>query len=338
MVRNSHFIDKFVAHLPRSPLQLNKMHECDCEIISLHETSTLLCLTTDSLIEEIQVGLYTDPLEIGYMAILVCLSDLYAAGATPIGFLLTENLPVSIGDSFIRKLHKGIDKACRISQAAILGGDTNFGEQLNIAVTGVGTIKDGKVLQRKGCSPGEILYASGSLGHGNRIAFERLVERKRNSMIYEPPIRSIESGIIRKFATSCIDTSDGFIPTVAEIMRVNAVGISLDSPLECFVDSVTCEVARNNGIPPWLMLAGPHGEFELLFTVKTEDEFGLTEAASLAGWAPKKLGQIINGQKLISDQETLPRQIDVERVSNLYAECAGDLTKYIENLLMIARG
>ena len=67
IIENSN-ISKIASCYKRSPLQVNKIHESDSEIIKLKD-NIFLAITTDSISEEIETGLYDDPWLIGWMAV-----------------------------------------------------------------------------------------------------------------------------------------------------------------------------------------------------------------------------------------------------------------------------
>ena len=61
---------RLAAGFRRSPLQLNAHQESDAELVRLPGQAGVLAVTTDSLAEEIESGLYDDPFRIGWMAVL----------------------------------------------------------------------------------------------------------------------------------------------------------------------------------------------------------------------------------------------------------------------------
>ena len=77
-------VARLTGHFARSPLQANRVQQSDSEIIRIPDGSPIdLAITMDSIAEEIQGGLYTDPYMIGWMAVMVNMSDLAAVGAEP---------------------------------------------------------------------------------------------------------------------------------------------------------------------------------------------------------------------------------------------------------------
>ena len=259
-------INNLISGFERSPNQLNKPHESDAEIIKLGRIK--LAVTTDSISEEISTGLYDDPYLIGWMIVTVNISDLAAVGATPIGILISEIIPKDFNEEKLEQLQKGISDACKTYDTYVLGGDTNEGEKLVLTGTAIGIIKNENTLSRVGCKPGDILYSSGKFGIGNAYAISKLISKTSSSINYKPEARIKLMSTINKYATACMDTSDGFISTLDQLMRLNDVGfeISTENP-ELFIDEEALNYSKRSNIPPWLLLAGQHGEFELIFTI-----------------------------------------------------------------------
>jgi len=84
-------IKKLTKGFRRSGRQINALNESDSELVILDNNSgNYLAVTMDSLSEEISSGLYDDPYLIGWMIVMINLSDLAAVGAEPVGILLSE--------------------------------------------------------------------------------------------------------------------------------------------------------------------------------------------------------------------------------------------------------
>jgi thiamine-monophosphate kinase len=329
------FIERLTAGLPRSALQLNRVRESDAELIRL-PGGLVLALTTDGIAEEIETGLYADPELAGWMTVLVNASDLAAVGAEPLGLLLNQTLPPDLDGAFIRRLQSGIARASATCRLPVLGGDTNFGTRLHLAATAVGTV-DGVPLTRVGCRPGDSLIASGPLGRGGAFALARLSGdiATADSLGYRPRPRLAEGRLLRRFATCCMDTSDGVIPTLDELMQLNDVGFRIESPLEAVLDPDALAVCNGSGLPAWTLLAGPHGEFELLFTVPQEDRDAFKRAADRIDWQPIELGVVDGRSRLEIGAAEGGWIVNTVRVRNLFNEVKGDVRAYVAGLLRV---
>jgi len=323
----------------RSPMQINRLHEADAEIIQLPgDGDALLAVTTDSVVEEIASGLYADPYLIGWMTVTVNMSDLAAVGANPIGLLVSEILPKNIPEAFLSKLQQGIQDACSIYGTHVLGGDTNFGEQLMMSGCAIGLISGGKHLTRIGARAGDILYSSGKLGAGNAYAVQHLTSSGNSSdlrIAYRPTARLKEGQLLRRFASSCMDSSDGFISTVDQLMRLNTIGFEIDERWTDALEPTAKQLALECGIPFWLLLAGQHGEFELVFTVPAKAESAFRQTAAQDGWAPLRIGRVIDEPVIELPLDGRRISLDTARIRNLLPESNGDIQRYLRSLLQI---
>ncbi len=332
LIENEH-IKQFARAFRKSDKQLNKIMEADAELIRL-DKQQVLAITTDNIVEEIDTGLYTDPHQLGWMVVTVNLSDLAAVGAEPLGITITITTPPGLDPIFLKKLASGVEDACEDYGTSVLGGDTNQGHTLVLGGTAIGLIKDNQILMRKGVQPGDHVFATRKFGQGNAFAFEKLILNNHTASFY-PRARVREAKIIRQFASSCIDTSDGFIPAVSNLMEINKLGFRIDEELNHLVSSYFYKRMEMAGLPPWILLAGPHGEFELMFTIpeKKVDDFRM--AADNAEWNPFYLGRTIQEPLLDFYSRGNHQRLDPSGIANLYHMYEGNVHEYIKELQKI---
>jgi thiamine-monophosphate kinase len=324
-------INKLISGFERSPDQLNRPHESDAEIIQLGILK--LALTTDSISEEITSGLYDDPYLIGWMIVTVNMSDLAAVGATPVGILISEIIPKTFSEEKIKELQRGISNACKAYDTFVLGGDTNQGENLVLTGTAIGVIKNEKPLSRVGCKPGDILYSSGKLGSGNAYAISKLISKTKSFTEFKPVAQIKNGKMISNYASCCMDTSDGLISTLDQLMRLNNVGFELKEDLEKVIDENALKNSKNLNIPPWLLFAGQHGEFELIFTIPQELNEAFLNESSKIGFNPIELGKIIPDKKVKIPLYGKMIPIHTAFIRNLPTETKGDINHYLKSLL-----
>jgi len=333
-IKENALINLLAGGFNRSPDQLNKLHESDAELINLPEACVTLALTTDTIAEEIETGLYGDPYLAGRMIVIVNLSDLSAVGANPIGLLLSEIFAADTDKNFISELQRGISEACIEAGTYILGGDTNTGAKTQIGATAAGIISDGKIITRKGCSSGDILFTSGKLGAGNAFAFSALLTGNGKSVFpFSPVIRTKEGMIIRKHGSCCMDTSDGAIATIDQLMRINGMGFVINAEYKDYIDDNVMGLSHKINIPVFNFLAGIHGEFELIFTVPKENLESFLKGAEAVGWKPVQLGNVIAEQEIIINKGDGYIKPDTAFIRNLFEEKKGNVKEYAEELI-----
>ena len=292
-VEENTLIARLSSFLPHRPAQLNGVQESDAELVRLPGSNQILAVTTDAIVEEIETGLYADPYLIGWMTVMANLSDLAAVGADPIGMLIAETLRRDAPEADVIALQTGIRDACLRAGTAVLGGDTNFSDRLHTTGTAIGLITDGSPLMRVRCKPGEVLFCTGLLGAGNAFAAIQMMGSVRADLPpYRPVARLQEGRSLRSCASICMDTSDGLVATLDQLGRLNNCGFHLEKGWENHLAPEALRIAGIAGLSPWTLFAGPHGEFELVFTVPTHKIPALHNAAEEARWVPVRLGVV----------------------------------------------
>lgn len=336
-IAENRILSRLTAGFQRSPLQLNRQHQSDAEILLVPcQDGARLAITTDTLAEEIESGLYADPWFIGWMTVMVNLSDLAAVGARPLGLVVAETIPHSVKEDFVAALQQGIADACVTSGTYVLGGDTNSGPILSMSASALGLLEGGRMMTRIGCAPGESVFVSGPLGGGSTYAFARW--RGSTTPPYRPVARLREGTLVRSHASCCMDTSDGLLATLDQLMRLNNLGFVLERGWESALTQESRTLARHLGVPDWFMVAGEHGEFELVFTVpETGIQTFLAQADALA-WRPVKIGHVTTGLRILACTENGETPLDTGAIRNCGVIARQDIGAYLEALRGIAAG
>jgi thiamine-monophosphate kinase len=333
-VLENQMIEQLARSFRRAPGQMNRLNESDAEIVRLGQSGLKLAVTTDAIVEEIASGLYDDPRMIGWMAAMVNFSDLAAVGASPLGLLIAETFPPDLTDDFLCNMQRGIEEACSATGSFVLGGDTNSGNSLQVTGCAVGIVEGDRLLSRVGCRPGDMLYCSGHLGSGNAYAISRFAfPRARYPFV--PSARIREGQVLRGLASACMDTSDGMLSTLDQLLRLNNCGFQLGKSWEMALDARASALAVQAAIAPWLLLAGQHGEFELLFTVSPENEGELLRQAHTAGFHPISLGVVIPQPEISLEIYGSTQILDTVAIRNAAFTARGSIQEYVSVLLDI---
>jgi thiamine-monophosphate kinase len=331
-IDENRMISSLTGKFCRSPYQQNLIHESDAELLFFPDNSgSSIAVTIDSISEEISSGLYEDPYLIGWMIVMVNFSDIAAAGAKPLGILIAEIIPDYLDKNYIERIQNGINDAVNKCSSFVIGGDTNSGEQLILTGCALGKSIDKKYLKRKGCKPGDIIYSTGKGGRGNAFAITKFIKSK-NHIDYFPEARIKESTVIRLYSECCIDTSDGFLSSLDQLMRLNDCGFIINNWMS-IVDEEAIEAAKNANLPEWILLAGPHGEFELIFTISNENERDFLLSAGSINWNPVKLGYVTSNPGIVLNIYNRNQCINMKTLRNLPSHSQGDIQNYIETLM-----
>jgi thiamine-monophosphate kinase len=249
-------------------------------------------VTTDLLVEGVHFDLSYMPLKhLGYKAVMVNLSDVYAMNAEAtqitVSIAVSNRFPLEA----LEEIYEGIETASKLYNVDVIGGDTTSSTKgLLISITALGVVSKDDVVYRKGAKPNDLLVVSGDLG----AAYMGLQILEREKEVYkvnpnsqpdlEPYTYIVERQLkpearqdiikllkdLKVKPTSMIDISDGLSSEIIHLCKHSNVGCDLYEnkiPLDPQVIS-TCEefnldsttVALNGG-----------EDYELLFTVSQED-------------------------------------------------------------------
>lgn len=334
-ILENEFIRRWAAGFPRAPYQRNDLQEADAELFRVgKDASYFLAATVDSLVEEIDRGIYRDPFTIGWVAVMATLSDLAAVSAQPLGMLISIVLDDRQSADFHEGIRRGLAAALRHCRVFLLGGDTNRGDRTVLTGCALGQVPGNTPLTRIGGRPGDILFLSGPAGLGNALALARLAERPEADQLetlYRPAARLAEGQLLRDYASCCMDSSDGVLATLDQLMRLNRAGFRIDAAAEAFLHPAALETAAAARLPPWIMLAGIHGEFELVFTVPPQRTAAFRQAATQINWQPLQIGVMVP-ECQVTQGGKHAAVFDTARIRNLFDRFSGDLETCLEEL------
>ena len=251
-----------------------------------------IVVSTDLLVEGVHFDLSYVPLKhLGYKAVMVNLSDIYAMNA------MATQITVSIAVSnrfpleALEELYAGITTAAKLYDIDVVGGDTTSSTSgLIISITAIGEVEKGNEVLRSSAKPNDLLVVTGDIG-GAYMGLQ-VLEREKEVFKVNPnsqPDLSMYTYIVERQLkpearkdivelldkldvkpTSMIDISDGLSSEVIHICKQSKVGVDVYEnkiPLDPQVIS-TCEefnidsttVALNGG-----------EDYELLMTIAQDD-------------------------------------------------------------------
>jgi thiamine-monophosphate kinase len=263
----------------------------DAAVISISEHEVML-VSTDCLIEGVHFNLMYTPLKhLGYKAVMVNLSDIYAMNG------IAEQITVSLAVSnrfpleALEELYAGIKKACDFYQVDLIGGDTTSSlSGLMISITALGRAKKSEVVYRSGAKENDLLVVSGDLGAAYMGL--QLLEREKEVYKSNPNIQPDLDGhdyllerqlkpesrkdivqLLKKMEvkpTSMIDISDGLASEIFHLCKASNLGCTIyDEKIP--IDGKTASTAIEFNIDPVTTALNGGEDYELLFTISQTD-------------------------------------------------------------------
>ncbi|MBQ6278238.1 MAG: thiamine-phosphate kinase [Muribaculaceae bacterium] len=262
----------------------------DCAVIDNAGKKTLV--TTDLLLEGIHFDLTYMPLKhLGYKAVAVNLSDVYAMNGTPRQITVSLGISKRFTVEHINELYAGIYAACERYGVDLVGGDTSASVTgLLISITCIGEANEEEIVYRSGAKDTDLICVSGDLGAAYMGL--QLLERERVASAGEkdfqpdfagreyllerqlkPEPRADVIAELRKLEikpTAMMDVSDGLSSELLHICKESGVGCRVYEnriPID-YQTAVMAEELNMN-----LVTAAMNGgeDYELLFTVPLTD-------------------------------------------------------------------
>jgi len=295
-----------IAHLTREftpfhPTTLKAIGDDAAETKPVRGRNQLV--TTDLLIEGVHFDLAYMPLmHLGYKAVVVNLSDIYAMGGTPYGITVSIAMSSRFPVEALDELYAGIRHACEAYGVDLLGGDTSSSKQgLILSVTALGDVEEGKAVYRSGAKPTDLVCVTGDIGG----AYAGFLILDREKKVYidkpeeQPDLTDYEYVIGRQLRpearkdvadwlkqhdirpTSMIDISDGLASELHHICAQSSCG-ALIYASKLPIDFQTVAVAEEFDIAPSVFATNGGEDYELLFTVPIADFQKLKDIKGIA--------------------------------------------------------
>ncbi|MCF8255009.1 MAG: thiamine-phosphate kinase [Bacteroidia bacterium] len=263
----------------------------DAAVITPTE-GTKTVVSTDLLVEGVHFDLSYFPMKhLGYKAVVVNLSDIFAMNAKPKQITVSLALSSRFSLEAIEELYQGISLACERYQVDLIGGDTSTSKQgLMISVTAIGEVLEKDIAYRSGAKANELLVVSGDLG-GAYCGYQ-LLEREKRVFLDNPQAQPDLGGydyIIERqlkpearkdiidilntldiHPTSMIDVSDGLASECFHLAKASDLGVTLYEE-KIPIDPSTYNFARELDLDPTMCALSGGEDYELLFTIKQED-------------------------------------------------------------------
>ncbi len=276
-------------------------------------------ITTDLLLEGIHFDLMYTPLKhLGYKAVMVNLSDIYAMNATPTQITISIGISNRVSLEALNEFYEGVYIACEKHGVDLVGGDTSASQKgFIISVTAIGEVAPDKFVKRSTAQKGDLICVSGDLG----AAFLGLTLMEREKKIYlenpkiQPDLED-ESYIVGRLLkpearkevieffekndilpTAMMDVSDGLSSELLHLCKQSNLGCRIFEE-KIPISDESRRAAYKFGLDPTVCALNGGEDYELIFCMKQEDYDKVTfnEEISVIGY----MTDVEEGSKLLT--------------------------------------
>jgi thiamine-monophosphate kinase len=248
---------------------------------------------------------------VGQKLLRVSLSDLAAMGATPLSYFLTLVRPSTISETWLQRFVRGLADDQQEFGISVAGGDTvSTSGPLVLSLTAIGFVKKGQAIERRGSTPGDDLYVSGTIGdaglglelvQGNiEQTFQALSRSDRNYLVarlQRPDPRVNIGQKLAGLATAAVDISDGLIADVSHIAVTSQVGLVIELPGLPVSDAAKRVTGDDELKILSLMTTGE--DYELAFTAPPHLAGDIRKCAATSGLPLTKIGTVVEGSGVV---------------------------------------
>ncbi len=262
----------------------------DCAVLEYLDKQTVV--TSDALIEGVHFDFtYVPPRHLGYKAVIVNLSDVYAMNAVPKQVLVNMAVSNRFGVEFLEEIYAGMRLACEEYEVDLVGGDTTSSfSGMMISITAIGEADENELVYRSGAKPTDLIVVSGDLG-GAYMGLQ-LLEREKEVFKSDPDMQPQLAGndyvlqrqlkpearrdipdILRGLEikpTAMIDISDGLSSEIIHICKASKVGARLYEE-KIPIDPSVYKLCEEFNLTTTTVALNGGEDYELLFTIDIHD-------------------------------------------------------------------
>ncbi len=193
-----------------------------------------LAISTDMLVSGTHFFADADPYMLGHKALAVNLSDMAAMGAQPRWATLALSLPDE-DEVWLEGFSAGFFALADKFEIELIGGDTTQGP-LNLSITIMGEVPQGKALRRDGAKVGDEIWVSGNVGDAalalahmqGKVILSEESFKAIAPTLHLPQPRVALGLALRGLAHSAIDVSDGLLADLGHILERSGVGAEIE--------------------------------------------------------------------------------------------------------------
>ncbi|MDF2435972.1 MAG: thiL [Bacteroidota bacterium] len=262
----------------------------DAAVIDYKGKKTVV--STDMLVEGVHFDLAYMPLKhLGYKAVSVNVSDIYAMNAVPRQITISLAISSRFSVEAVEELYSGMMLACHKYKVDIVGGDTTSSKSgLIISITALGEAEENDLVYRTTAKEGDLLCVTGDLGAA--YVGLQLLEREKRIFMESPGVQPDLEGndyiierqlkpearkdipvLLQKLdvkPTAMIDVSDGLASEILHLCTGSETGCNLYEE-KIPIDPAAYNTAREFNLDPTVCALSGGEDYELLFTIDQSD-------------------------------------------------------------------
>jgi thiamine-monophosphate kinase len=223
----------------------------DCAIVQNPSRRDLIVLKTDCVVAGVHFLPRTNPVDVGWKAMMRPLSDFAATSAVPEFALITLVISKESNINWVQNLYRGLNKAARRFGVSIVGGETSGSKgPAVISVSIVGFVEKNRWVSRTGGRSGDDLFVTGRLGYSIKAKHLNFIPRINESR-----------WLTENFSIhAMMDLSDGLGADLPRLAVASKVGFQIDAGCLPLNRGATIDNAIADG-----------EDYELLFAISPRD-------------------------------------------------------------------
>lgn len=266
-----------------------------------------LVVTTDAIAEGVHFLPNDPPVDIGWKALAVNLSDLAAKGATPRVYVMALAMPELPPPSWLEQFAAGLREAQSAHGCHLIGGDTDRRPgPLSVTITAFGEAPEGRMVQRRSARPGDALYVTGTLGDAALGLRLRLADtRSGRWRLSEEQSRYLQQRYLRPLprtalapallaqASAAMDLSDGLAKDLGRMARASGIAAEVAFAALPLSNAARAVLAADDQAAELIVSGGD--DYELLIAVPPDRTQRFEAAAADCGVMVTRVGRCVTG-------------------------------------------
>ena len=294
--------EKLIIKKYFKPLASNKyaLHlRDDVACINVEDKKNIIS-NQDSLVMGTHFFKSDDPTFIAKKSLRVNLSDLISKGVTPYGYFMSIAIDNTIDERWIKLFSKGLAEDQKKYNISLFGGDTVSAPKGLFITINMISITDDGIITRNGASDGDNIYATGSIG-SSAIGLHLIKNKNDNFGLSQPDIKNLirkyhlpnprlkTMKLIKKFASSSMDTTDGFLNDLLILAEASGRSFFIDKRSIPYSVSAKKFLSKNGNFD--IALYGGD-DYEVIFTSPSSFENKILDYAKKIKLRITKIGNV----------------------------------------------